>query len=123
MREEQKKDTPLAEKLKSYTSKGEMVPLSVTLELLVKAMFNRKSDRYLLDGFPRTVEQAQIFEKNIKEADSILFYDVPDQVLIDRLTSRMKSTPVNKRRADDNEETFKKRVAIYNSTTKPIVDM
>lgn len=73
MREEQKKDTPLAEKLKSYTSKGEMVPLSVTLELLVKAMFNRKSDRYLLDGFPRTVEQAQIFEKNIKEADSILF--------------------------------------------------
>ena len=72
---------------------------------------------YLLDGYPRTLEQAAALENILaaqeSELDAVLFIDVPEAELVRRALARQ--------RADDNEETIRKRLAVYRDKTEPLV--
>jgi len=72
LRDELNRRTHLGEQIKSTMEQGEMVPITIIASLLVKTIFAKKSKKYLIDGFPRTLEQVIYFEKNIQECSCIL---------------------------------------------------
>ncbi len=139
----EKESTPLAKEIKSHIDKGNLVPDDLVLQLLDERL--KKPDcrkGYILDGFPRTVNQAEMFGGKI---DRVLYIDVLDETIIDRLSSRREcpscraifnviTNPPKKEgicdncgakliiRKDDNPETVKNRLKVYNEQTKPLID-
>ena len=117
-------NTPLGIKARGYMDKGKLVPDDVTIAMLVNKMEmtpNKKG--YILDGFPRTIAQAEALDVILAERDTrvthLLALDVPDEELIKRLLERGKSSG----RADDaNEKVIKKRIVEYNKKTSPVFD-
>jgi adenylate kinase len=143
-RESVKQDSELGKKVKSYVEKGALVPDEVVVEVLKDRLTKVPKDKgFLLDGFPRTIQQADTLEKIIK-IDVILQLVVPDEIIIQRLTSRRLckncGTVYNIRflkpkvegkcdkcggelyqRADDNEEVIRNRLNVYKTQTEPVV--
>lgn len=72
----------------------------------------------MVDGFPRALDQAVYFEKNVVEASQILFYDVPQEIMLERCIKRAETSG----RADDNAEVIKTRVQNYFDQSLPVVD-
>jgi adenylate kinase len=143
-RESVKQDTELGKKVKSYVEKGALVPDSVVIEVL-KERLSRvpKGKGFILDGFPRTIEQADTLE-GITSIDVILQLDVPDEIIIQRLSSRRickkcgevynirflkpKKEGICDKcggelylRADDNPEVIKNRLQVYKDQTEPLI--
>jgi UMP-CMP kinase len=75
----------------------------------------------LIDGFPRSVDQAIYFEQTVCECQNVLFYDVSEATLLERCLTRASASEV--KREDDNEETLKKRLKAFKELSKPVVDM
>ncbi|KAL1844267.1 hypothetical protein VTJ49DRAFT_2324 [Mycothermus thermophilus] len=102
---------------------GEIVPMEVTIALLENAMRetldkNRnKKARFLIDGFPRKMDQALKFEEVVCPAKLVLFYDCPEKVMEGRLLERGKTSG----RADDNAESIRKRFRTFVETSMPVV--
>lgn len=144
-RESVKQSTELGKKVKSYVEKGALVPDEVVLEVL-KDRLNKvpKGKGFLLDGFPRTIAQAESLH-SIAKIDVILMLDVPDQIIIERLTSRrlckscgavynirfLKPKVEGKcdkcggelyQRSDDNEAVIRNRLQVYKTQTEPLVE-
>ena len=65
-----------------------MVPPELTVDLLMKTLKSLKAQRYLIDGFPRTLQQGLLLESRFREIDFILNFDVPEELLIERLVKR-----------------------------------
>ncbi|PIO75206.1 adenylate kinase, partial [Teladorsagia circumcincta] len=119
---------------------GELVPLEIVLDLIKEAMLKevaKGSKGFLIDGYPREVKQGEQFEREIQEAKSVIYFDVPDDVLVKRLLHRAKtrltvsiimfffdhSTITScSGRADDNMDTIKKRLKTFTTATAPVVD-
>ena len=76
------------------------------------------SKGYLIDGYPREVQQGKEFEAEILPCTQILYFDVSDATMTERLLNRGKSSG----RADDNEETIKKRLNTFHQHSKPVID-
>lgn len=115
-------DTPLGKEAKSYISKGELVPDSVTIGMLKnKVNANPDVGGYIFDGFPRTIAQAEalnvfLSEKGQKVA-GLLSLKVEDSEIIKRLLERGKSSG----RADDqNDSIIQNRIEVYKSETSPV---
>ena len=143
-RESVKQNTPLGNKVKSYVEKGALVPDDVVVEVLKERLSKvPKGKGFLLDGFPRTIEQANTLE-GITKLDVILQLDVPDEIIIERLSSRRickkcgevynirflkpKKEGVCDKcggelylRADDNPEVIKNRLKVYKDQTEPLI--
>ncbi len=108
----------------SYISKGELVPDEMIIDILLKYVENQHDDSngIILDGFPRTVAQAEALEvmlKNLdKEISLLVDLKVSENELIDRLIIRGKTSG----RSDDNIETIKKRLDVYHKLTEPVND-
>lgn len=96
------------------------MPLEVVLELIKEAMLNAlaTSKGFLIDGYPREKQQGVLFEQNIAPATLVLFFDAPDEVLVERLLGRAKTSG----RVDDNEETIKKRLKTFHDHNDQIVE-
>eukprot|EP00178_Gracilaria_changii_P020107 TRINITY_DN58333_c0_g1_i1.p1 TRINITY_DN58333_c0_g1~~TRINITY_DN58333_c0_g1_i1.p1 ORF type:complete len:120 (-),score=33.21 TRINITY_DN58333_c0_g1_i1:64-423(-) len=77
-----------------------------------------KNTTFLIDGFPRAMDQAMEFEKQVQPCEFVLFFDVPEAVLEKRLLERGKSSG----RIDDNKEAIKKRFATFVNTSMPVVE-
>ncbi len=144
-RESVKQNSELGKKVKSYVEKGALVPDEVVIEVLKDRLAKiPKGKGFLLDGFPRTVQQADALEK-IAKIDVILQLDVPDQIIVERLTSRRickncgavynirflkpkKEGICDKcdgplyQRADDNEAVIRNRLQIYKTQTEPLIE-
>jgi adenylate kinase len=116
--------TPLGLEAKSYIDKGELVPDEVTIGMLVNKMKQHADVKgYILDGFPRTVAQAQaldtLFADMGTEVGLLLALNVNDAELKVRLMERGKTSG----RADDqNAETIQNRINIYKQETTPVAD-
>lgn len=104
---------------------GEIVPMEVTVKLLENKMKESLSNpssggkgRFLIDGFPRKMDQAIFFEESVCPSRCTLFLDCPEDVMNERLLNRGKTSG----RSDDNEESIKKRFKTFVETSMPVVD-
>lgn len=117
-------DTPLGKEAKSYISKGELVPDSVTIGMLKnKVNANPDVGGYIFDGFPRTIPQAEALNAFLKEKGQqvvgLLSLDVAEAEIVSRLLERGKSSG----RSDDQDESIiKNRIGVYRSETSPVYD-
>ncbi len=118
-----KNETALGKEAKSYIDKGELVPDSVTINML-KAKVDENPDvkGYIFDGFPRTIPQAEALDALMAEKggiSSLLMLDVPEEELVGRLLERGKTSG----RADDlDENIIRNRQEVYRNETMPIFD-
>lgn len=143
-REMLKADSELGRKVKGFVEKGLLVPDDVVNEVLKERLGKVPVGKgFILDGYPRTVEQAETLEK-ITEIDVVILLMVPDWIIIERLSTRRIcrncGTVYNIRflkpkvegvcdkcggplyqRSDDTPEVIKKRVQVYEEQTQPIL--
>ena len=111
--------TPLGKQAKDYMDRGELVPDALILDLIQDRLsYADTANGWILDGFPRNVNQAVFLEKLLtkldQSADCVLNLEVPDEVLVARLLAR--------KRKDDNEETIRRRLEIYHQDTVPVIN-
>ncbi|ROW18377.1 hypothetical protein VPNG_00149 [Cytospora leucostoma] len=112
--------------IRDYIKEGQIVPMEVTIALLENAIkatveanpASRTAKRFLIDGFPRKLDQALKFEEDVGAARFVLFYDCPEAVMETRLLKRGETSG----RADDNEESIRKRFRTFVETSMPVVD-
>merc|ERR1712044_123196 len=120
LRDEVKSGSDRGKQLNEMMEKGELVPLFVVLDLLAEAMIGKLagSKGFLIDGYPREVAQGQEFEKEIAPCTKILYFDVKDETMTERLLKRGQSSG----RVDDNVETIKKRLNTFHQHSEPVMD-
>jgi adenylate kinase len=111
--------TELGIEAKKYLDAGDLVPATLTNALVDSRLDDADvSDGFILDGFPRSVEQAEALKqmlsrRNLK-LDAVLEFRVPEEELVSRLMGRG--------RADDNEDTIRNRFKVYRDETAPLLD-
>jgi len=118
-----KEGTTLGQEAKSYMDKGGLVPDQVIIGIIKENIEKDEcKNGFLLDGFPRTVGQADAFETMLegvgKKIDHVIYIVVKDDELMKRLLDRA----VKEGRSDDNEETINNRIKVYKDQTMPLVD-
>jgi len=124
LREEQDREgSQYGQMIKDYIKDGLIVPMEVTVKLLENAMSSKlnsssHSGRFLIDGFPRKMDQAIFFEQAVCPSKCTLFLDCPEDVMRERLLNRGKTSG----RSDDNEESIVKRFRTFVETSMPVVD-
>jgi len=124
LRSEIKKGTELGKTAQSYIDKGNLIPDDLMISILANVYdsFGRGHKGVIFDGFPRTIPQAEALKKMLDErgdkVSAMLELDVPEDELMKRLIKRGKDSG----RADDNEETIKKRLVVYHSQTQPLIE-
>ncbi|PSS03599.1 adenylate kinase-domain-containing protein [Coniella lustricola] len=124
--EQERPGSQYGQLIKDYIKDGLIVPMEVTIALLENAMNDTissassspKSKRFLIDGFPRKLDQALKFEESVCAAQFVLFYDCPEAAMEARLLERGKTSG----RSDDNEESIRKRFRTFVETSMPVVE-
>lgn len=148
LREEIDKKTILGQKVKEFMDRGDLVPDNIILEIIKERIKRRDCENgYILDGFPRTVEQAKSLEKLNEEINKhinyVFYFEIPFNQIFVRLTNRrvckkcgtnynLVFSPPQKekvcdlcggelyQREDDKEETIKNRLQVYIEQTSPL---
>ena len=123
LRAEIKKGTELGKTAKGYIDQGQLLPDELIIDILASTLDSFKESKgVIFDGFPRTIAQAEALKKMLaergQEVSVMLDLDVPEEELMTRLIKRGQESG----RADDNEETIKKRLVVYHSQTAPLID-
>lgn len=123
LREEVRNGTELGHRVEDLMSKGDLVPDSVILDLLLpRVVAASGAGGYLLDGFPRSIDQAVEAGRRTAEAgvgpDAVIYLDVAREELMRRILARAEIEG----RADDNEETVQNRLRVFDEATSPLVD-
>ncbi len=135
-------ESEISDKLKSYMSKGELVPDELVLEILQERISQDDcKNGFILDGFPRTVPQAEAL-KNIAVIDGVILIDLPFDVIEQRIAGRRICSSCGEiyntssydklsckkcgaplyQRDDDKLETVKVRLEVYEKSTAPLID-
>jgi adenylate kinase len=144
-REMMKQDSELGKTIKSYVEKGQLVPDDIVNEVLKQRLAKGPSGKgFILDGYPRTVQQASTLE-NIVKIDVVILLMVPDWIIVERLSTRRIcrncGTVYNIRflkpkvegvcdkcggqlyqRSDDTKEVIERRLKVYEEQTQPILE-
>jgi adenylate kinase len=115
-----KAGTPLGRQSRDVMARGELVPDEVVLGLIREAAASPEArNGFLLDGFPRTIPQAESLERMLAERgqllDAVVNLVVPDEKLVARLASRGEG------RADDEPEAVRERLRVYREKTEPLI--
>ena len=120
--------TPVGKQAKAVMDAGNLVSDDIVAAIVEERIeADDCASGFLLDGFPRTVPQAEMLdamlEKKDRQLDAVVELRVDASVLIDRLRSRIAETKARGEevRKDDNEETFKKRLEVYEEQTAPLI--
>ncbi len=149
LRDAVKQESELGKKAKEFMNNGDLVPDDLIIEVILDRVdSDEAADGFLLDGFPRTVAQAEALEKGLAGRDrdltAALLIDAPDEDVIERLSGRRICTknqhlyhvdsnpPKNEgvcdidgskliQRDDDKPETVKKRLSVYHDQTEPLI--
>ncbi|KAM0900886.1 hypothetical protein ACQ4PT_020353 [Festuca glaucescens] len=117
LRNEISSGTDKGEDILEIIREGRIVPSEITVELIRKAIESSTAKRVLIDGFPRCEENRIAFEKLTgTEPDLVIFFDCPEDLMVKRLLGR------NQGRVDDNIETIKKRLKVFESLNMPVVN-
>ena len=134
-----KNNTPLGLKAKEFMDVGELVPDELVNQMVADTLKNLAENQdFMLDGFPRTIEQAKFLE-GVAEIDGVILFTVPDEEIIKRLTSRGvcrdcgQVTNIHEHdkcpscsgelyiRDDDNETTIKSRLKVFHEQTEQLI--
>ena len=123
LRTEIKNGTELGKTAKEYIDQGHLIPDELMIDILANVFDSFKDSKgVIFDGFPRTIPQAEALKEMLTERGQsvsvMVDLDVPEEELITRLVKRGKQSG----RADDNLETIKKRLIVYNTQTSPLKD-
>ena len=145
-----KNDTALGKKAKEFMDKGELVTDSLILDMMeIRFQENDCKNGFILDGFPRTIAQAEgldkLFQKTKQKLDYVIVIDVNDDEIVNRMGGRrvhpesgrtyhIKYNPPQNQdldditnepliiREDDKEKTVRNRLLVYHNQTKPLID-
>ena len=114
-----KEQTELGQKAEEFMNAGELVPDSLMLGLIRERLSQDDAKSgWILDGFPRTVVQAEFLDQLLADLeqpyDSVVNLDVPDEIIVDRLLKRG--------RQDDTETVIRHRLDVYRQQTEPLID-
>ncbi len=148
LREHKANGTELGEKAKEYMAKGELVPDDLVIEMILEKVEDEGDDGFLLDGFPRSVPQADALadalERKGRRLTAALLIEAPDDVVVERISGRRVCSnghvyhvsydpPKHEevcdqdgkplaQRDDDREDAVRARLAVYHKTTEPAID-
>ncbi|MBN1437558.1 MAG: adenylate kinase [Sedimentisphaerales bacterium] len=149
LRRERKENTELGQKAQSYMDSGQLVPDDLIVAMMMKEIGSQSSGGYVLDGFPRTIGQAQELDKALvaagKKVDVVLNLEVDDNKLETRITGRRscgkcgtayhvtfnppktedqcdKGCGALTQRPDDTSEVVQQRIKTYHEQTSPLVE-
>ena len=148
LREHKANATELGEKAKEYMAKGELVPDDLVIEMILEKVEDEGDDGFLLDGFPRSVPQAdalaEALERKGRRLTAALLIEAPDDVVVERISGRrvcsnghvyhVKYDPPKHdevcdqdgkplaQRDDDREDAVRARLGVYHKTTEPAID-
>jgi adenylate kinase len=145
-----KNNTELGQEAKSYMDKGQLVPDELTVKILLDRVAQDDcANGYVLDGFPRTIPQAEVLEQELNKLNDKIDYainvEVPDENIVKRMSGRraclncgatyhIEHIPPKQEgicdkcgeklvlRDDDKEETVKNRLNVYHEQTQPLID-
>ena len=118
LRAEVASGSEVGQQCQEIMKEGQLVPTEVTLGLIKKAMASSSQKTFIIDGFPRAVDQGEAFEASIKPCDFVLFLDCPKETMQERLLKRGETSG----RADDNLETIGKRFDTFMEVSMPVMD-
>jgi len=122
LRDHVARETPLGLSVRTFLDRGELVPDEIVLDMVRQALERLDSDGYVLDGIPRTMQQAKALYEIAVEldltADVALHLKVEDDELVRRLLARSVVTG----RSDDTEAVIRHRLALYYEVTHPILE-
>ena len=149
LRENVRSETSLGEEARKFMNKGKLVPDSVILDMMKKRLAEQDCNNgYILDGFPRTIPQAEGLDLLLtdlnQKLDHVVIMDVPDNLIITRLSNRRsckecgqvynllfeppknagKCNNCNEElylREDDNPATIQQRLNVYHKQTEPVI--
>ena len=144
VREEIQNKTDLGIEIRKYSDAGQLVPDDVITKILKKRLSSLLSTGFILEGYPRSIEQARQLE-NLTKIDIVINLNVPDRVIVDRLSSRVQckqcGSIYNERtlkpkvpgkcdkcgsdlfkRADDQPDVVLERLKIYKANSAPVLD-
>ncbi|OTA64648.1 UMP-CMP kinase [Hypoxylon sp. EC38] len=122
--EQNRPNSEFGELIRTHIRNGTIVPMEVTIALLENAMreilssSSSKRGKFLIDGFPRKLDQAIKFEEAVVPARFVLFFDCPEEEMERRLLERGKTSG----REDDNAESIRKRFRTFVETSMPVVE-
>nr|NP_001187771.1 adenylate kinase [Ictalurus punctatus]ADO29100.1 adenylate kinase [Ictalurus punctatus] len=119
LRAEVESGSPRGKELQAIMEKGELVSLEIVLALIKDAMLKLvdKSPYFLIDGYPRELEQGTRFEAEVAGCHVVLYFEVTEEVMKQRLLKRGETSG----RADDNEDTILQRLRTFTSKTEPVI--
>lgn len=110
-----KEKTKLGKYIKTVMNTGALIPDDKTIEIVNKYISRKEYKRgYILDGFPRTIEQAKKFKNNV---DKVIYVDIPDKEALWRLAYRKDDD-----RADNTIQALRKRIDSFHKSTEPVLD-
>lgn len=144
-------ETDLGRLAQSYIDRGELVPNGITIEMMAKRIRSDEVRKrgFMLDGFPRTIRQAEALDKMLEEMqmpiDEVVSIEVEDEVVVQRLSGRMgctrcgeiyhmESKPPKREelcdkcnsplfvRTDDQPDTIRERLRVFRENTQPVIE-
>lgn len=144
LRGEVARGTDFGKKVKSFMDKGEIGPAELITEVILSHVDSNCKNGFVLDGFPRTLYQAEELQKR-QQLNAALYLSVPEAEIVARITGRRTCTGCNRifhviydppaqpelcddcqgrlmQREDDNRETVITRMRVFNEQTKPVLD-
>ncbi len=120
LREAVKNQTEVGLHAKSFMDNGELVPDSVVIEIIKQKLTSLGEMKFMLDGFPRTVPQAEALDGMLNglgvNLDVVVFLDVDDEEVVERIMKRQEL----ENRQDDSEDVVRNRLKVYREQTSPL---
>jgi adenylate kinase len=111
--------TELGETAKAFLDTGELVPDEVTIGMVAERLAAEDTAAgFILDGFPRTVDQAialdEVLDEQLNQINAVLDFSIADDVVVERMLARG--------RADDTEDVIRRRLHVYHADTRPLLE-
>ena len=123
LRAEIKNGTELGKTAKGYIDNGQLIPDELMIDILAKTYDSLPAGKgVIFDGFPRTIAQAEALKQMLSQRGHDMGIMIELVVEEDILVARLLNRAIEQGRADDNEETIKKRFAVYHNQTAPLAE-
>jgi len=149
LRAEAERGSPLSAEIRSFTDAGRLVPTSIVREIVLNALEDRPDASFVLDGFPRSMEQAHMLDGVLvvtgRKLSGVVLIDLPEEVIVQRIVNRrhcpecgrvynLLSQPPKddercdddgaalEQRRDDTPEVLAERLRVYHEQTEPIIE-